>query len=37
MGITDVLYCVIGTDGLEPTAVGFEFKAELSQVYSRIK
>ena len=35
MGITDVK--AFGTDVLESPAVGFEFKAKLSNMYSRIK
>jgi len=35
MGITYVK--AFGTEGLESIAVGFEFQAKLSHVYSRIK
>jgi hypothetical protein len=35
MGITEVK--AFGTDDLESTAVGFEFKAKLPHVYSGIK
>ena len=35
MGITDVK--AFGTDGSASTAVGFEFKAKMSHVYSGVK